>query len=310
LQTPPVVVLTGATNGLGRLAALELARKGAHLALVVRNQAKADALRTEIEQSAPGTEVEIFLADLSLLGEVCRVGWQISASYPRIDVLINNAGVHAFSLRVTSEGLSEMTVVNYLAPWMLTDLLRENLVASAPARIVTVASRASNHAGGQSPVRYLGETRPYSRRESSQQYGWTKLLEIMFTQELGRQLAGTGVAVTCCCPGFNVTGLGRDLAIAGPLEKILQALNIGNPKHGAEIIVQLATDPVFAEITGGFFAAKGAKPLTCPEAGRDEALQRELWQATDEFIHDVRHIQPAPGHTAPIFGPAERQPHE
>jgi NAD(P)-dependent dehydrogenase (short-subunit alcohol dehydrogenase family) len=294
MQTPPVIVLTGATNGLGRLAALELARKGAHLALVVRNQAKADALRTEVRQAAPGTEVEFFSADLSLLAEVYRVGRQIEAHYPRIDVLINNAGVHAFSQRVTSEGLSEMTVVNYLAPWLLTDVLRENLLASAPARIVTVASRASNHAGDQSPVRFLGETKPYSRRESSQRYGWTKLLDIMFTQELGRQLAGTGVAVTCCCPGFNVTGLGRDLAIAGSLEKVLHALNIGNPRHGAEIIVQLATDPAFAEITGGFFAAKGAKPVTCPEPGRGEAVQRQLWQATAEFIHDVRHIQPAP----------------
>ena len=294
METPPVIVLTGATNGLGRLAALELARKGAHLALVVRSKAKADALRTQIRQAAPGTDVEFFSADLSLLAEVYRVGRQIDAHYPRIDVLINNAGVHAFSQRVTSEGLSEMTAVNYLAPWLLTDLLRGNLIASAPARIVTVASRASNHAGDQSPVRHLGEVRPYSRRESSRQYGWTKLLGIMFTQELGRQLAGTGVAVTCCCPGFNVTGLGRDLAIAGPLEKILKALNIGNPKHGAEIIVQLATDPMFAEITGGFFAAKGTRPLTCPETGRDEALQRELWQATAEFVHDVRDIQPAP----------------
>jgi NAD(P)-dependent dehydrogenase (short-subunit alcohol dehydrogenase family) len=294
MQAPPVIVLTGATTGLGRLAALELARKGARLALVVRNQAKAGALRTEIEQAAPGAEVEFFPADLSLLAEAYRVGRQINASCPRIDALINNAGVHAFSQRVTSERLSEMTVVNYLTPWLLTDLLRGNLLASAPARIVTVASRASNHAGEQSPVRYLGETAPYSRRESSQRYGWTKLLDIMFTQELGRQLEGTGVAVTCCCPGFNVTGLGRDLAIAGPLEKVLSALNIGNPKHGAEIIVQLATDPAFADAAGGFFAARGAKPLTCPEPGRGEAVQRELWQATAEFLHDVRHIQPAP----------------
>ena len=292
MQTPPVIVLTGATNGLGRLAALDLARQGAHLALVARSRAKADALRTEIEQTAPGAEVDVFLADLSLLADVDRVGRQIDAHYPRIDALINNAGVHAFSQRVTAEGLAEMTAVNYLAPWLLTDLLRKNLLASAPARIVTVASRASNHTGGLGPVRYLGETEPYTRRESSQRYGWTKLLDIMFTQELARQLAGTKVAVTCCCPGFNVTGLGRDLAIARPLEKVLKTFNIGNPRHGAAIIVQLATDPAFADVTGGFFAARGAKPLTCPEPGRDEAVQRELWQATDEFLHDGR-IQPA-----------------
>jgi len=294
MKTPPVIVLTGATSGLARLAALELARNGAQLALVARDQARADALRTKIEQAAPGAKPETFLADLSLLAEVYRVGRQIGAYYPRIDVLINNAGVHAFSQRVTSEGLSEMTAVNYLAPWLLTDLLRENLIASAPARIVTVASRASRHAGDRNPVRYLGEIEPYSRRESSRRYGWTKLLDIMFTQELSRQLEGTGVAVTCCCPGFNVTGLGRDLAIAGSLEKVLNALHVGDPRHGAEIIVQLATDPAFADVAGGFFAAKGARPLTCPEPGRGEAVQRELWQATAEFLHDLRHIQPAP----------------
>ena len=290
MQTPPVIVLTGATNGLGRLAALDLARRGAHLALVVRSEQKGEALKQEIEQAAPGSTVEIFLADLSLLADVNRAGRQIAESLPRIDVLINNAGVHAFSQRVTSEGLPEMTVVNYLAPWLLTDLLRENLTASAPARIVNVASRAAKHAGDGNPVRDLGDTAPYSRRESSQLYGWTKLLDIMFTQELGRQLKGTGVVVNACCPGFNVTGLGRDLAVAGALEKVLKALNIGNPQHGADIIVQLATDPAFAESTGGFLAAKGAKPLTCPPAGRDESVQRELWQATADFLQDTRHI--------------------
>ena len=256
----------------------------------MRNRAKAYALRTEIGLSAPNAEVEIFLADLSLLGEVERAGRQIDAYYPRIDVLINNAGVHAFSPRITSERLSEMTVVNYLAPWLLTDLLRENLSASAPARIVTVASRASNHAGAESPLRHLGEVAPYSRRESSRRYGWTKLLAIMFTRELGRQMKTTGVAVACCCPGFDVTGLGRDLAFAGPRASILKALNIGNPRYGADIIVRLATDPAFAESIGGYFAAKSAKPLGCPEPGRGEAVQRELWQATAEFLHDVRNV--------------------
>ncbi|TDW15581.1 SDR family NAD(P)-dependent oxidoreductase [Kribbella kalugense] len=291
MQTPPVVVLTGATNGLGRLAVLDLARQGAHLALVVRSERKAAELQREIEQAAPGTTVEIFLADLSLLADVRRVGRQLADSVPRIDVLINNAGVHAFEQRVTSEGLPEMTVVNYLAPWLLTDLLRGSLTASAPARIVNVASRAANHAGDGNPLRYLGDTAPYSRRESSRLYGWTKLLDVMFTQELGRQLKGTGVAVSCCCPGFNVTGLGRDLAVAGALEKVLKALNIGNPQHGADIIVQLATDPTFAEATGGFFAAKGAKPLTCPPAGRDESIQRELWQATADFVQNTPHVR-------------------
>jgi NAD(P)-dependent dehydrogenase (short-subunit alcohol dehydrogenase family) len=174
----------------------------AHLGLVARSRQKADTLRREIEEVAAATPVDIFLADLSLLGDVHRVGQQIDAHYPRIDVLINNAGLHAFSQRVTPEGFSEMTAVNYLAPWVLTDVLRDKLTTSAPARIVTVASRASLHVADIRPLRDLTNTADYTRRESRPRYGLTKLMDIMFTQELGRQLEGTGVAVTCCCPGY------------------------------------------------------------------------------------------------------------
>ncbi|GAA1370842.1 SDR family NAD(P)-dependent oxidoreductase [Streptomyces beijiangensis] len=292
MDTRPVIVMTGATNGLGRLAALELARGGARLGLVARSESKADALRREIEETAsgtPGTPVDVFLADLSLLGDVRRVGREIDARYPRIDVLVNNAGVHAFSQRITSEGFAEMTAVNYLAPWLLTDVLREKLTASAPSRIVTVASRASRQAGGIAPLQDLTDTADFSRRESSRLYGLTKLMDVMFTQELGRQLAGTGVAVTCCCPGFNTTGLGRELPLAGALEKALTLLHIGDPRHGAGIIARLATDPAFAGSEGGYFAARSGEALECPEFGRGEAVQRELWDATGELLADLGH---------------------
>ncbi|MFJ1609983.1 SDR family NAD(P)-dependent oxidoreductase [Streptomyces sp. NPDC088253] len=289
MDVRPVVIMTGATNGMGRLAALDLARRGARLGVVARSRPKVDALRQEIEQVAPGTPIDVFQADLSLLAEVRRAGEEIAAHYPRIDVLINNAGLHAFSQRVTSEGYAEMTAVNYLAPWVLTDALRDRLTASAPARIVTVASRASLRAGATvDPLNDLTDTAEFTRLGSSPRYGRSKLMDIMFTQELGRRLAGAGVAVTCCCPGFNATGLGRELPLAGALERVLTALSIGNPRHGADIIVKLATDPEFADSAGGYFAAKTAKPLQCPEIGRGEAIQRALWEATAELVHDIR----------------------
>ncbi|MFJ2175136.1 SDR family NAD(P)-dependent oxidoreductase [Streptomyces sp. NPDC087851] len=284
MDARPVIVMTGATNGIGRLAALDLARRGARLGIVARSRPKADALRQEIERVAPGSPIDIFLADLSLLAEVRRAGEEVAAHYPRIDVLINNAGLHAFSQRVTSEGYAEMTAVNYLAPWVLTDTLRGRITASAPARIVTVASRASLRAGAVDPLKDLTDTADFTRRGSSPRYGLSKLMDIMFTQELGRQLQDTGVAVTCCCPGFNATGLGRELPLAGALERALTALNIGDPRHGADIIVKLATDPAFARGTGGYFAARTAKPLRCPEIGRDEAVQRSLWETTAELV--------------------------
>ena len=286
INNRPIVIITGATNGLGRLAALDLARWGAHLGIVARNQKKVDELRQDIDETAPGTPVDSFIADLTSLRDVRQVGQEIDAHYDRIDVLINNAGLHAFSQRITVDGFAEMTAVNYLAPWVLTNTLRDKLVASAPARVVTVASRASHHSGGIDPAHDITLIADYTKRESAALYGQSKLMDIMFTQELGRRLAGKGVTVNCCCPGFNTTGLGRELPFAGILERILTALRIGDPRRGAGIIVRLAIDPGFAETTGGYFSA-AATPLACPEPGRPKEIQTELWKSTDALLEAV-----------------------
>jgi len=287
MDTRPVAVITGATNGLGRLAALDLAQRGFHLGIVARSQAKVDDLRQEIGQSAPGTSVEAFIADLTSLRDVRRAGKEIEARYERIAVLVNNAGLHAFSQRVTADGFAEMTAVNYLAPWVLTTTLRDKLVASAPARVVNVASEASRHAGTIDPAHDITATTEYNRRESAALYGRSKLMDIMLTQEFGRRLAGTGVTVNCCDPGFNTSGLGRELPMAGLLERILKTLRVGDPRHGAGIIVRLATDPAFAETTGGYFSVKDAKPLVCPEPGRGKEIQAELWDTTATLLDGI-----------------------
>jgi len=283
----PVVVITGATNGLGRLAALDLARSGTHLGIVARSPEKGSELCKEIDAAAPGTPVDLFIADLASLRDASKAGQEIDARYARIDVLINNAGLHAFSQRVTSEGLAEMTAVNYLAPWALTSTLRDKLVSSAPARVVNVASQAARESGSIDPSADLATTVGYTRRESVALYGRSKLMDIMFTQELARRLAGTGVTANCCNPGFNTTGLGRELPLAGVLERTLKTLRIGDPRRGAGIIVRLATDPALAEVTGGYFSVKEAAPLTCPEPGRGEQIQAELWESTARLVDGI-----------------------
>src|SRR5690606_19390709 len=147
-------------------------------------------------------------ADFTKLQTVADAALEIARKYRRIDVLINNAGIHAFEQRITDDGFSEMVSVNHLAPWLLTSLLRQLLIDSAPSRIVTVASEASRQSGGVDPTKDLTDTTPFSRLGSSKYYGRTKLMNIMFSMELARQLEGTGVAVNCLDPGFNVTGLG------------------------------------------------------------------------------------------------------
>ncbi|MFE7506125.1 SDR family NAD(P)-dependent oxidoreductase [Promicromonospora sp. NPDC057488] len=277
-------VITGATHGLGRLVALDLARRGLRLGIVARDAAKADDLHAEIARTAPGTTVDTFLADLSSLAEVRRVGQDVAARYERIDVLVNNAGLHAFSQRVTGDDLAEMTAVNYLAPWILTSTLLDRLVAATPARVVTVASEAARQAGSIDPARDLSFTGAFGRRASATHYGRTKLMDIMFSQELARRLAGTGVTANCCDPGFNTTGLGRELPFAATLERTLHRLRVGDPARGAGIITRLATDPAFATRTGGYFSVRDARPLRCPEPGRAAAVQRELWEATEALL--------------------------
>ena len=287
MDTRPVVIITGATNGLGRITALELARWGAHMGIVARSQTKVDELRREIEEVTPGTPVDAFIADLTSLRDVRRAGKEIDAHYERIDVLINNAGVHAMSQRITPDGFAEMVGVNYLAPWVLTNTLRDKLVASAPARVVIVASEGARWAGSIDPAHDLTVTADYTKREAMTLYFRSKLMDIMFTQELGRRLAGTGVTPNCCDPGFNVSGLGRDLPFAGNLERLLHALRIGDPRRGAGIIVRLATDPAFAETTGGYFSVKDATPLACPEPGRSTRIQADLWETTATLLDGV-----------------------
>jgi NAD(P)-dependent dehydrogenase (short-subunit alcohol dehydrogenase family) len=288
----PTIVITGATSGIGRCAAIALARRGVHLVLTARNQAKADANVPMIEAAAPGTRVDVHYGDFADLASVAVLGREIVARHTRIDTLINNAGIHAFKPRVTADGYPEMVAVNYLAPWLLTNILLATVIRSAPSRIVTVASEASRQAAGFDPLAALTDNRPFSARGSSGIYGRTKLMNIMFSMELARRLTVTGVAVNCLCPGFNVTGLGRELWFATPLERLLTWLKIGNPERGAGIIVRLASDPAFADITGRYFSVSDMLPVFPVAPGADPQAQQALWQATaerlDAFDRDER----------------------
>jgi NAD(P)-dependent dehydrogenase (short-subunit alcohol dehydrogenase family) len=288
MSTRPKILITGATDGIGQLAALELARRGAHLILTARSKTKADQTCAAIEAAAPGTQVDVHFVDLSDLAAVVMTGKAIAAQHQRIDVLINNAGLHAFEQRVTKDGYAEMIAVNYFAPWLLTDTLREALVRSAPSRIVTIVSEASRQSGGLDIERDLLDTAPFTARGSSRIYGRTKLLDIMFSLELARQLDGTGVIVNCLCPGFNVTGLGRELSFARPLAVVLNWLGIGNPERGAGGIVRLATHQAFGQQSGAYISVKNACHLTPVAPANSEEARRYLWEKTTEALSRFR----------------------
>jgi NAD(P)-dependent dehydrogenase (short-subunit alcohol dehydrogenase family) len=284
MSPTPTILITGATDGIGRQAALELARGGANLILTARSEAKADIARSAIETAAPGTKIDVHHVDFTDLSAVVVAGKEIAARYGRIDVLINNAGLHAFQQRTTKDGYAEMMAVNYFAPWLLTATLRETLIHSAPSRIITVGSEASRQSGGVDLTKDLSSTKFFSARSSSRIYGLTKLLDIMFSIELARQLGGTGVAVNCLCPGFNVTGLGRELGFARPLAGLLKWLGIGNPERGAGIIVRLATDTEFVQRTGEYVSVKNAKALTPVAPANSDEVRKQLWAHTAETL--------------------------
>jgi NAD(P)-dependent dehydrogenase (short-subunit alcohol dehydrogenase family) len=208
------IVITGATSGLGQLVAFELGRRGFDLILTARSKERAEATSKQIQEIAPSTKVDFFYGDFSLLKDVKRVGSEITVAYPKIDVLLNNVGIHAFVPRITSEGLPEMIAVNYLAPWLLTHMLKPSLQNAREARVVNVASEASQRHGILKLPDDLTDTTPFTSRGSSPIYGKTKLLNIMFTAEVARRWAGTGISVNALNPGFNVTGLGRELWFA------------------------------------------------------------------------------------------------
>ena len=163
----PIVVITGATSGLGQLVAIELAKRNTHLILTARSRNRAEETKKMLKSIAQKTEIDFFFGDLSLMEDVKRIGNEIKASYPKIDVLVNNAGLHAFEQRITSEGFSEMIAVNYLAPWLFTHTLQQSLMKSGNARIVNVASEASRNHGELKLPEDLTNTSTFTPRGSS-----------------------------------------------------------------------------------------------------------------------------------------------
>jgi len=265
------IVITGATSGIGRIAAIRLAKMGARLVVVARDRDRAEKTLTELRHAGPGQSHSAHFADLSTMGEVKWVGAEIAAAEPRIDVLINNAGSLFSSRQVTAEGLERTFATNHMAYFILTQMLLPSLTAGAPARIVNTASGA--HRGNQIDFDDLQMTRGYRAKNA---YGRTKLCNILFTRELARRLAGTGVTANCLHPGFVATGLGqRDNGLANAIIWIVFRF-AAKPEPGAETIVYLASDFAVAKVSGAYFYECRPKQPSA-EACNDETARR-LWE--------------------------------
>jgi NAD(P)-dependent dehydrogenase (short-subunit alcohol dehydrogenase family) len=270
-----VCVVTGATSGIGKAAAAALAQQGAEIIVVGRDPARAEATAAAIQAGgAPPPKVEI--ADLARLDQVRALAGRLNQTLDRIDVLINNAGLVLNERRVTPDGYEHVFAVNHLAPFLLTNLLRPKLTASAPARVITVSSDAHTAARLD-----LDDPNLEHGWSSWRSYSNSKLANILFTRELARRLDGTGVTANCLHPGVVRTGFGRD---ARPLMRV--GITIArpfmlSPERGADTIVYLASSPDVAAKTGGYYVKR--EPREPSAAARDDGLARGLWETSERL---------------------------
>jgi NAD(P)-dependent dehydrogenase (short-subunit alcohol dehydrogenase family) len=270
-------VITGATGGIGLATAARLAALGARLILVGRNRDKGNAALARLRAEAPGVAVEIHYADLSRPDEIRRLGAAVHDAASRIDVLVNNAGALFAKRAVTPDGLELTFALNHMGYFRLIALLRDRLIASAPARIVNVASEA--HSGPPLDFDDLQCSRHYRGWRAYQR---SKLANILFTRELARRLKGTGVTANCLHPGFVATGFGDNnrgvwrLGVA--IGKLVAAIPVN---RGAETPVYLASSPDLEGISGKYFIQCRERQPDAP--ADDDAAAARLWKESERL---------------------------
>jgi retinol dehydrogenase-14 len=271
------VLVTGATNGIGLEAARGLAGQGAKVVLVGRDAAKTARCLADVRASAPGAEVSSLLCDFSRQKEVRRLAGEVLRGFDRLDVLVNNAGTVFKNRTLTEDGIEATFAVNHLGYFLLTQLLLERIVQSAPARIVNVASIA--HRRATMDFDDLFFEHGYFLMKA---YARSKLGNVLYTRLLAQKLAGTGVTVNSLHPGAVDTGIWSAApAWTKPLIAVLRRFAFISAEEGGRRIVQLVARPELSGTTGQYFENGGIVD-PAPRA-RDDALARRLWQESERL---------------------------
>ena len=272
-----VCIVTGATDGIGRVAAEELAKIGARLILVGRNARKGEAMVRAIRHAAPDGEVEFERADLSDLGQVRALAATFQERHDSLHVLLNNAGAYYTRRRVTADGFEMTWALNHLAYFLLTGLLLDCLRAAGDARVINVASGV--HQDGTIDFDDLQGERRYSGWAA---YKQSKLANVMFTYALHRRMAGTGVSANCLHPGFVATRFGHNnIGPVGIGLRVAQQLSALRAADGARTSVYLAASDEVAGTSGLYFYKSG--PARSSPVSHDEAAQERLWKISEEM---------------------------
>ena len=269
-----IVLITGATSGIGKETAIGLAKLGVTIVFTTRNMQKGGLTKNEIVKASNNNKVDFLYCDLASFDSIRSCCDQFKAKYGQLHVLINNAGVWESKRKVSKDGIESTFAVNYLAPFLMTDLLLDALKKGAPSRIINLTS---GYHGGTIHFDDIEFKRSFSGRKA---YRQSKLAVILFTKLLAEKLKGTGVTVNCVNPGFTATNLARELNfIARAFFKLLGK----DPKKGAETSIYLASSPDVENITGEYFVNKKIRQSS--KESNDIEVAKKLWDLGLEYFH-------------------------
>ena len=275
-----ICLVTGATNGIGKVTAQALAQMGGTVVIVGRNPSKTTQLVEEIRAASGNKNVDCLLADLSSQQDIRRLADEFKSKYSHLHVLLNNAGGFFMQRQLSVDGIEMTFALNHLAYFLLTNLLLDTIKASAPARIINVSSGA--HTSGKIEFDNLQGERGYRPRA----YDNSKLANILFTMELARRLEGSAVTVNALHPGFVATGFAKNNGkVIATLSGLLAPLVARSPAKGAETSIYLASSPGVEDITGKYFYDSHVIPAA-PQA-TDVEVSRKLWDVSAELVHLV-----------------------
>jgi NAD(P)-dependent dehydrogenase (short-subunit alcohol dehydrogenase family) len=277
-----VCLVTGATSGIGTFTAAGLAAQGAEVVLAGRNRQKAEDALDLIQRRTGSEALSYLLADFRDLGQVRSLALDFKARYPRLDVLVNNAGAFFFSRRESSYGIEMTLLVNHVAPFLLTNLLLDLLQASAPARIVNVSS--DGHKMANMDLTDLGCSHGY---QGLRAYARSKLATLLFTYELARRLEGSSVTVNALHPGHVATDMWRtNFPVIGPALKWIMSWFTLTPEEGADNSIYLASSTQVEGVTGKYYVEREA--VSSSPLSYDVALSRDLWQMCERLTARFR----------------------
>jgi len=270
-------LVTGATSGIGFHTALGLAREGAHVILGGRDEERARKSVEVIRRETEAPRIDYLIADMSSMAGVRSFAEQILNQYSRLDILVNNVGGLFLTRQISEDGYEKTFALNHLSYFLLTELLKDLLIASAPARIVNVSSTA--HQNSQIDFEDLHSTRRYRGMTA---YGQSKLANLLFTYELARRLADTGVTANALHPGFVRTALGMKNSNPVLAALIWLVFRAGmSPERGARTSLLLASSPELEEVTGKYYSA--GNQVRSSRMSYDKAAAARLWDLSEEL---------------------------